>query len=109
MKLSISKKLYIPIVLEQIWKSEQQNYSRNNSIIYLQNRDNTQDIEYVLNSLKKQQEELNTLNKKMNFLEVTANTICKNIGTLEVNQSNITNYYNQQCWTDRISELLSEY
>ncbi|CAL6044813.1 Hypothetical_protein [Hexamita inflata] len=97
MKMSISKKFVVPAVLQQVWKSEQQPITRSSSVYIQQERKPMDDSNYAVSLMKVEIELLKTMNKKVDFLNNSLQTISRNINNLEYNQNNILCFmYKQQ-------------
>ncbi|CAL6021792.1 Hypothetical_protein [Hexamita inflata] len=97
--MSISKKFVVPAVLQQVWKSEQQPITRSSSVYIQQERNLMDDSNYAVSLMKVEIELLKMMNKKVDFLNNSLQTISRNINNLEYNQNNILCFmYKQQIY-----------
>ncbi|CAL6021704.1 Hypothetical_protein [Hexamita inflata] len=116
MKMSVSKKILVPSVLQQIWKSEECLNLNNNSIVNttidryqmspnfsfgtildleLQNSSCSErevDFNLISSLIKQQTESLKKLNKKFNSVSAFYQNVKTNIQTVKRNQQHIIDF-----------------
>ncbi|CAL6021784.1 Hypothetical_protein [Hexamita inflata] len=96
MKVSVSKKFVIPVVLQQIWQSETPPISRCSSVCLQDDREIVEAQENTASLIKAEIDRLQSMNNTADQIDNCLQRVSRNIDRLTYNQNNIYCYLRKQ-------------